>query len=283
VHNYRTPTADFGMFSSGSSGEPAVDTPYAPYYGYELASLLATKGATVSTLLLPAPDVYAYASTSASGGYSVMLVNANPSAASSIPIAETGLTGGSETEYVYDAANPTVASSAFSGSSVTVPAESIVVLTGGSGSRPTGSPTASTSGSGSASPSRSATGTGSASPSASATSGTPTTTPTGTGGTSAGCSAAWSLTNAWSGGFQLGFTVTNAGAAATHGWKVTWSWPGSQAVTQIWNSADTVSGSSVTATNLSYNGALSPGGDTTFGLLASGSPPSALSVSCTAT
>ncbi len=52
VHNYGTPTADFGMFSSASSGEPAVDTPYAPYYGYQLASKLAVKGAKVGTLLV---------------------------------------------------------------------------------------------------------------------------------------------------------------------------------------------------------------------------------------
>jgi hypothetical protein len=289
VHNYGTPTADFGMFSSGSSGEPAVDTPYAPYYGYELASLLATKGSTVSTLLLPTPDVYAYAAKSGSGGYSVMMVNANPSTSYSVPISETGLTSSSETEYVYDAANPTVTSGAFSGSSVSVPAESIVVLGGGSGTRPTGSPTASASGTGSASasPTGTATGTGtptgtassSASASATATGGTP----TGTGGGSTGCSATWSLTNSWSGGFQLGFTVTNTGTAATHGWRVGWSWPGGQAVTQIWNATDTVSGASVGATNLSYDGAIQPGGNTTFGLLGSGSPPGSMSVSCTAT
>lgn len=270
VHNYGTPSADFGMFSSGTSGEPAVDTPYAPYYGYELASLLATKGATISTLLLPTPDVYAYSSKSASGAYSVMLVNANPSASYSIPVSETGLTGGGEKQYVYDAADPTVATSTFSGTSVTVPAESIVVLSGGSGSQPTVSASASASVSTSASASASATVTAPASPTASASS-------------SSGCSATAAVTNSWSGGFQLGFTVTNTGTSATHSWQVTWSWPGSQSVTQIWSAADTVSGSSVTATNLSYNGDIAAGGNTTFGLLASGSPPGALSVSCTAT
>src|SRR5215472_6523381 len=58
VHNYGSPTADFGMFSSGSSGESAVDTPYPPYFGYQLASKLAPRGAKVSTLDLGIPNVY---------------------------------------------------------------------------------------------------------------------------------------------------------------------------------------------------------------------------------
>src|SRR5215469_5066053 len=81
VHNYGTPTADFGMFSSGSSGEPAVDTPYAPYYGYALAAKLAVHGAKVGTLLVSTPDIYGYYSQQPGGSYAVMLVNANPSTA----------------------------------------------------------------------------------------------------------------------------------------------------------------------------------------------------------
>jgi hypothetical protein len=54
-------------------------------------------------------------------------------------------------------------------------------------------------------------------------------------------------------------------------------------VTQIWNASDTVSGASVSAASLSYDGAIPPGGNTTFGLLGSGSPPGAMSASCTAT
>ena len=291
VHNYGSPTADFGMFSSGSTGEPAVDTPYAPYYGYELASLLATKGATVGTLLLPTPDIYAYDSKSSSG-YSVMLVNANPSVAYSINTASLGLTSSSETEYVYDAANPTVVSSAFSGSTVSVPAESIVVLSGGTGAQPTQSASASASASASVSASTSATASASATATASSSpsqtpsqsaSATATATATGTGSSAPSCSAAWSLTTSWSGGFQLGFTVTNNGSVPTHGWTVAWAWPDGQSVTEIWNATDTISGSKVSATNLSYNGAIQPGGNTTFGLLASGSPPGTPSVTCSAT
>ena len=60
VHNYGTPTADFGMFSSGTTGQPAVNTPYAPYYGHLLASKLAVKGAKVGTLPVATPNIYGY-------------------------------------------------------------------------------------------------------------------------------------------------------------------------------------------------------------------------------
>jgi chitin-binding protein len=88
--------------------------------------------------------------------------------------------------------------------------------------------------------------------------------------------------NSWSGGFQLGFTVTNPGSAATSGWNVSFSWPGTQAITQIWSATATQSGAAVSVTNASYDGSLAAGGSTTFGLLGSGSPPAALgTVQCT--
>lgn len=273
VHNYGTPTADFGMFSSASGGEPAMDTPYPPYYGYELASKLAAPGAKVGTLLVPTPNIYAYDSKLADGSYAVMLVNADPSNAYTIGASSLGITSTSETEYTYDAANPTVATGTLSGASVSVPAESIVVLTNASGTSP--SPSASPSpsvgpSSAGPSPSPSASASASASPSASAT---------GTGG----CTVTWSVTNSWSGGFQLGFTVANGGTAATSGWNVGYSWPGSQAVTQIWSASASQSGAAVSIANLSYDGAIPAGGSTTFGLLGSGSPPTSLpGLSCTA-
>jgi hypothetical protein len=261
VHNYGTPTADFGMFSSGSSGEPAVDTPYAPYYGYALAAKLAVKGAKVGTLLVSTPNIYGYYSQQPGGSYSVMLVNADPSNGYSIATSSLGITSTSETEYTYSAANPSIATSTFSGSSVTVPAQSIVVLSNGNG-QPSPSPSPSTS----PSPSPST------SPSPSPTS------------TAASCQVKWSVTSSWSTGFQLGFTVANSGSVATKGWSVAFSWPGSQTITQSWNASPTQTGVAVTAANLSYNAALSAnGGNTTFGLIGSGSAPSSLpGLTCTA-
>jgi cellulase/cellobiase CelA1 len=95
---------------------------------------------------------------------------------------------------------------------------------------------------------------------------------------------AWSVANSWSGGFQLGFTVTNAGSAATTGWTVSYSWPGSQAISDIWSASDTQSGAAVAVSNLSYNGVLAANGSTTFGLNGTGTVPTSLpALTCTAT
>jgi hypothetical protein len=276
VHNYGSPTADFGMFSSATSGEPAIDTPYPPYYGYELASKLAVTGARVGTLLVSTPNIYGYYSQLPGGSYDVMLVNADPSNSYTIAASSLGLTSSAETEYTYDNADPTIVSGSVSGSSIPVPAESVVVLSG------TGSPPPAPAPSPTPSPTPSPAPSPTPSPAPSPTpSPTPSPAPS---TTSASCSVTWSLTDSWSGGFQLGFTVTNPGTAATSGWNVSYSWPGSQTITQIWNADETQSGAAVSATNLSYNGDLSAGGSTTFGLLGSGTAPSSLpDLQCTAT
>jgi chitin-binding protein len=63
---------------------------------------------------------------------------------------------------------------------------------------------------------------------------------------------------------------------------VDFTWPGAQTISQIWDAADTQSGTDVSVTNLSYDGSLAVGGSTTFGLLGSGTAPTSLgSVTCT--
>ncbi|MCO5995560.1 cellulose binding domain-containing protein [Actinoallomurus rhizosphaericola] len=97
--------------------------------------------------------------------------------------------------------------------------------------------------------------------------GTPTPTPTPTpppGGRT--CTAAYTVTGQWSGGFQASVTVT-AGSTAITGWTVTWRYANGQAVTQAWNATVTSSGSAVTARNVGYNGALAAGAGAEFGFL----------------
>jgi len=84
-----------------------------------------------------------------------------------------------------------------------------------------------------------------------------------------GCTASLHDDNDWGSGFTGTVTVTNTGTAATKGWKVTWAWGGNQQITNSWNATVTSSGSSVTAVNLGYNGAIAAGGNTTFGIQAS--------------
>ena len=77
--------------------------------------------------------------------------------------------------------------------------------------------------------------------------------------------------------------MTNSGPAPSAGWSVSYSWPGSQAISQIWSATDTQAGPAVTIGNLSYNGAIPVNGSTTFGLLGTGAAPSTLpGLKCTA-
>jgi Cellulose binding domain len=92
-----------------------------------------------------------------------------------------------------------------------------------------------------------------------------------------GCSAAAAVQSSWDTGFTASVTIT-AGSAAISGWTVRLSLPGAS-ITNLWNGSPT----GTTVSNLSYNGALAPGGSTDFGFQAAGSPGGLAAVSCTAT
>ncbi|WP_432933123.1 endo-1,4-beta-xylanase [Microbispora sp. CA-135349] len=84
------------------------------------------------------------------------------------------------------------------------------------------------------------------------------------------CSATIKTVNSWGGGFQSEVTV-QAGSAPVNGWTVKWTWPGGQTISSLWNGTQSVSGSSVTVRNASYNGSLAAGASATFGFTANGS------------
>ena len=110
---------------------------------------------------------------------------------------------------------------------------------------------------------------------------TPTATPTATP-TSAGCVASYQLVNQWQGGFQAEVTVRNSGVGSIAGWVVRFDFTDGQRVTQAWSAEVAQSGSTVTARNVSWNGALAPGAQTTFGFLGTaGGTNTAPAVSCT--
>ncbi|MEU8210743.1 cellulase family glycosylhydrolase [Micromonospora sp. NPDC049044] len=110
----------------------------------------------------------------------------------------------------------------------------------------------------------------------------PTTAPPTTPPPAGGCTATYTVTNQWQGGFQ-GEVRVSAGATAITGWTTRWTLANGQSVTQSWNAALTSSGSAVTARNLEYNGRLAAGASISFGFLGgwTGSNP-APQVSCTA-
>ena len=55
-------------------------------------------------------------------------------------------------------------------------------------------------------------------------------------------------------------------------WSVSWR-PAGERVDQVWNGTVTTQGGLVVVGNVAWNGQLSAGGTTTFGLLGSGTPP----------
>ncbi len=106
-----------------------------------------------------------------------------------------------------------------------------------------------------------------------------TTTPPPTG---SGCTATLSVQSPWSNGATYAGTV-KANQALT-GWKVTWTWPGSERISNSWSVSGTLTGATVTGTNAEYNGTLAAGQSTTFGFNITkpdGSTASVPSVTCT--
>jgi predicted carbohydrate-binding protein with CBM5 and CBM33 domain len=98
---------------------------------------------------------------------------------------------------------------------------------------------------------------------------------------SGACAAAYSTSSQWQGGYQGNVTVT-AGAAAIKGWTVTLTYTTGQTVQQAWNATVTTSGSTVSATNVSYNGAVGAGASTSFGFIGNGTAATP-TASCRAT
>ena len=88
----------------------------------------------------------------------------------------------------------------------------------------------------------------------------------------AACSASHRVTKQWvngtpPNGFTADVVVRNSGASRIDKWRVAWTWPSSaQQVTGAWRANVVQGGSAVTATSMSYNGVIEPGGTQSFGI-----------------
>jgi len=131
------------------------------------------------------------------------------------------------------------------------------------------------------SPSPSPTRTSSPSPSPSP-SASPTPSPSPSVAGTAACSASYSVTSSWPGGFQGQVVVKDTGAALSS-WNLGWTFPGNQKISSLWNGSLTQSGAAVTVANASYDGSIPAGGSVTVGFTAtySGSNTAPASISCT--
>ncbi len=163
----------------------------------------------------------------------------------------SGLAAGTAYAYVVEAVDSQGRTSQF--------ATPAAFYTGAPGSSPSPSPSSSPS----VSPSPSTSPSPSPSPSQS-----PTPSPSPSASVSPGtlsCSAVYSLVNSWSGGFQAQVVLTNTGTTPISPWTLTWTFPGDQKISQLWNASYTQSGERVTATAESYNSTIAPSGSVTVG------------------
>lgn len=101
---------------------------------------------------------------------------------------------------------------------------------------------------------------------------TPTRTPTPTLGPTntpapggAYCAITYQVTGDWGWGFGANVTVTNRSGTAWNGWTVTWTFPGNQQITSLWNGVYTQIGQAVEVRNANWNGAVAPGASVSFG------------------
>ena len=103
------------------------------------------------------------------------------------------------------------------------------------------------------------------------------------GAATASCSAAYSVQSDWGSGFTASLTVTDNGSAAITGWTVTWTYAGNQTLSSGWSGTWSQSSETVTVTNASWNGALSPAQSTQAGanFNYSGTNAAPASVTCT--
>jgi cellulase/cellobiase CelA1 len=79
------------------------------------------------------------------------------------------------------------------------------------------------------------------------------------------CHVSYVKASEWVGGFVANVTINDTGTAAVNGWTLSFTFPGDQKITNGWNATVTQSGTSVTATNASFDGSISPGGNVSFG------------------
>ena len=98
------------------------------------------------------------------------------------------------------------------------------------------------------------------------------------------CSGTYSVPSSWSGGFQGQVVVADTSSnSPVNGWTLTFTFPGDQEITSLWDASYTQSGETVTVTNASYDGTIAAGGSVTIGFNASysGTNTAPASVTCT--
>jgi hypothetical protein len=264
-----TDDGDEGVLSngscSGSTCEPAADTPFPTYYGLQAVGQFATSGAEMISTTSSDSTVTAYAVKQSDGAVNVMLVNHSSSASEPVSLAYSGFTPSSVTsaEQFSEATKKLTTLSGAAASGLTLPAYSITVLKlsgSGSGTSATASATASATSGASATPTASASPSRSSSPSSTA------------------CAVTATKTADWSTGYTENVTIKNTGSTAADNWTLGFAFPGNEQITDVWDATYHQSGAAVLAHPASFDTTIAPGASLTIGYEASYSgsdtPPS---------
>ncbi len=279
---------DFGILSSAgclSDGtcEPALNTPFAPYFALQMLSTFARPGDQLIRAGSDEPLVSAHAARRPDGDIAVLLVNKDPDSAQSVAIDYAGFGPASSAPTVYtftNGATSIAVSQSGSATSQTLPPYSLTALVVHPASVAAGPPSAP--GQPLAGPVTDRTATflwPVASPGepgkrytinvlARDTAGNlsrpspPLTITTGTPAQSS-CSVRLTDVTNWGSGFVGSVDITNTGSAAIDGWTLQFTWPtGWQHMDGGWNGTWAQNGAGVLVTSADFNRQLAAGGGT---------------------
>ncbi|MEU5879555.1 cellulose binding domain-containing protein [Spirillospora sp. NPDC047279] len=81
------------------------------------------------------------------------------------------------------------------------------------------------------------------------------------------CAVTYAVTGQWPGGFQAEVKITNLGTAPIEGWRLSWTFPRGERITQLWNGGQEQQGAEVTVTAADWNRSVQPNGTAQFGFL----------------
>ncbi len=136
---------DYGVLSSGASAngqsEPAMNTPFPAYYGYEMLAKFTAPGDTMLSASSSQRLVSAYAVKHSDGSVAVLLVNADPSNSYNVSFSYNGFTPSSTvTSYFYGKGSTSITSQSLNGFSTgTLPPYSLTVYNVPAGASGSGS------------------------------------------------------------------------------------------------------------------------------------------------
>ncbi|MFI9006774.1 cellulose binding domain-containing protein [Actinosynnema sp. NPDC053489] len=126
---------DFGLLSSGNCTtdgtvcQPALNTPFAPYFGISMASRFARPGDQLVTAASTDPLVRSHAARRADGSLAVMLVNEDPAAAKTVALRLSGYAAtATATVLTYGNGDSAITTTTGPSSSATLPPYSITTL-----------------------------------------------------------------------------------------------------------------------------------------------------------